>query len=77
MIAKMLERLDKLLGSVSIQRALTVHASLDQEEVIRLVELRIVRECNLPDNYTTFLDVSIVHRSQQHFLSYAYYALQI
>jgi len=28
---------------------------IDQDEILRLVELRVVRECNLPDNYTNFL----------------------
>ena len=56
MISKMLERLDKLLNGIAVQRALSVH-STDYGEVVRLVELRVVRECNLPDNYTAFLEV--------------------
>ena len=56
MISKMLERLEKLLNGVVVQRAMSVR-SIVHEEVVRLVELRVVRECNLPDNYTTFLDV--------------------
>ena len=57
MISKMLERLEKLLNGVAVQRALSVQ-SIDHNEVVRLAELRVVRECNLPDSYTTFLDVS-------------------
>ena len=57
MISKMLERLEKLLNGVAVQRALSVH-SIDHNEVVRLAELRVVRECNLPDSYTSFLDVS-------------------
>ena len=59
MISKMLERLEKLLNGVAVQRALSVH-SIDHNEVVRLAELRVVRECNLPDSYTSFLDVSNV-----------------
>ena len=59
MISKMLERLEKLLNGVAVQRALSVH-SIDHNEVVRLAELRVVRECNLPDSYTSFLDVSYV-----------------
>ena len=58
MISKMLERLEKLLSGVAVQRALSVK-SIDQNEVVRLAELRVVRECNLPDSYTSFLDVSL------------------
>ena len=58
MISKMLERLEKLLNGVAVQRALSVQ-SIDHNEVVRLAELRVVRECNLPDSYTSFLDVSI------------------
>ena len=59
LISKMLERLEKLLNGVAVQRALSVH-SIDHNEVVRLAELRVVRECNLPDSYTSFLDVSYV-----------------
>ena len=58
MISKMLERLEKLLNGVAVQRALSVQ-SIDHSEIVRLAELRVVRECNLPDSYTTFLDVSL------------------
>ena len=59
MISKMLERLEKLLNGVAVQRALSVQ-SIDHSEIVRLAELRVVRECNLPDSYTTFLDVSLL-----------------
>ena len=65
MISKMLERLEKLLSGVAVQRALSVK-SIDQNEVVRLAELRVVRECNLPDSYTSFLDVSFC-RQNVHF----------
>ena len=61
MISKMLERLEKLLNGVAVQRALSVQ-SIDHSEIVRLAELRVVRECNLPDSYTTFLDVSLLER---------------
>ena len=58
MLGRMIERLEKLLNFVPVQRALSLSANhIDQDEILRLVELRVVRECNLPDNYTNFLRV--------------------
>ena len=58
MLSRMIERLEKLLNFVPVQRALSLSANhIDQDEILRLVELRVVRECNLPDNYTNFLRV--------------------
>lgn len=72
MVVKMVERLELLLNCVPVQKALHLVAAAtaatpfsnvaatfsDGREVVRLVELRVVREFNLPDNYTTFLHVS-------------------
>lgn len=57
MVTRMLERLKKLLNSASVQRALSSHF-IDPDEVLHLVELRVVREYNLPDNYAAFLHKS-------------------
>ena len=57
MVAKMMERLEKLLNCVSIQRALSL-SSIERDEILTWVELRVVRECNLPDNYTNVLRVT-------------------
>lgn len=59
MISKMLERLKKLLNSFSVQRSLAVNF-IEQQEIIQLVELRVVREFNLPDNYVNILRVSLL-----------------
>ena len=65
MISKMLERLKKLLNSFAVQRSLAVNF-IEQQEIVHLVELRVVREFNLPDNYVNILrviyfDISIIH----------------
>jgi BTB/POZ domain-containing protein 7 len=54
MMSKMLERLKKLLNSFSVQRSLSVNF-IEQHEIVHLVELRVVREFNLPDNYVNIL----------------------
>jgi hypothetical protein len=54
----MMERMKKLVNSVSVQRALSSNC-IDANEVMHLVELRVVREFNLPDNYATILHVNI------------------
>ena len=60
MVNRMVERLEKLLNFVPVQRALALTSNnVYKEEILRLVELRVVRECNLPDNYTNFLRVSL------------------
>ena len=64
MISKMLERLKKLLNSFSVQRSLAVNF-IEQQEIIQLVELRVVREFNLPDNYVNVLRVSLQNLFQK------------
>ena len=60
MLDRMVLRLEKLLNFVPVQRALALTSNnVYKEEILRLVELRVVRECNLPDNYTNFLRVSL------------------
>jgi hypothetical protein len=61
MMSKMLERLKKLLNSFSVQRSLSVNF-IEQHEIVHLVELRVVREFNLPDNYVNILRVSVCFR---------------
>ena len=56
MISKMVERLKKLLNTFAVQRSLAVNF-IEQSEIIHLVELRVVREFNLPDNYVNILRV--------------------
>ena len=64
MISKMLERLKKLLNSFPVQRSLAVNF-IEQQEIIQLVELRVVREFNLPDNYVNVLRVSLQNLFQK------------
>lgn len=52
----MVERLKKLLNTFAVQRSLAVNF-IEQSEIIHLVELRVVREFNLPDNYVNILRV--------------------
>ena len=54
----MLERLKKLLNSVAVQRAISSSFG-DPDEIVRLVELRVVREFNLPDDYSSVLRVRL------------------
>lgn len=54
LISKMLDRVKKLLNSYAVQRSLAV-SFIEQQEIIHLVELRVVREFNLPDNYVNIL----------------------
>lgn len=57
----MIERMRKLVNSHSVQRALCSNFN-DVNEVMNLVELRVVREFNLPDTYAAVLQVkSIIH----------------
>ena len=58
MISKMLERLKKLLNCHAVQRSLAVNF-IHQQEIVHLVELRVVREFNLPDNYVNILKVCV------------------
>ena len=65
MLDRMVLRLEKLLNFVPVQRALALTSNnVYKEEILRLVELRVVRECNLPDNYTNFLRVSLHFRTK-------------
>ena len=58
MLDRMIVRLEKLLNFVPVRRALALTSNnVYKDEILRLVELRVVRECNLPDNYTNFLRV--------------------
>ena len=60
MLDRMIVRLEKLLNFVPVQRALALTSNnVYKDEILRLVELRVVRECNLPDNYTNFLRVRV------------------
>ena len=56
----MVERLKKLLNTFSVQRSLAVNF-IEQREIIHLVELRVVREFNLPDNYVNILRVRSIN----------------
>ena len=76
MISKMLERLEKLLSGVAVQRALSVK-SIDHSEVVRLAELRVVRECNLPDSYTSFLDVSLSYNCSDMHYNLEWYSIEL
>ena len=68
MLDRMVLRLEKLLNFVPVQRALALTSNnVYKEEILRLVELRVVRECNLPDNYTNFLRVSLHVRTKNVF----------
>ena len=52
----MVERMKKLVNSHSVQRAFCSNF-MDVNEVMNLVELRVVREFNLPDTYASVLQV--------------------
>ena len=52
----MIERMKKLVNSHSVQRAFCSNFN-DVNEVMNLVELRVVREFNLPDTYASVLQV--------------------
>ena len=52
----MMERMKKLMNSHSVQRAFCSNF-VDMNEVMNLVELRVVREFNLPDTYSSVLQV--------------------
>lgn len=56
-ITRMIERMKKLVNSHSVQRALCSNFN-DVNEVMNLVELRVVREFNLPDTYAAVLQVN-------------------
>ena len=53
-----MERMKKLMNSHSVQRAFCSNF-VDMNEVMNLVELRVVREFNLPDTYSSVLQVPI------------------
>jgi len=53
-ISRMIERMKKLVNSHSVQRAFCSNFN-DVNEVMNLVELRVVREFNLPDTYASVL----------------------
>merc|ERR1719420_1436027 len=53
-ISRMIERMKKLVNSHSVQRAFCSNF-MDVNEVMNLVELRVVREFNLPDTYASVL----------------------
>ena len=55
-ISRMIERMKKLVNSHSVQRAFCSNFN-DVNEVMNLVELRVVREFNLPDTYASVLQV--------------------
>ena len=57
-IGKMVERMKKLVNSHSVQRAFCSNF-IDANEVMHLVELRVVREFNLPDTYASVLHVIV------------------
>uniref|UniRef100_A0A0K2U366 BTB/POZ domaincontaining protein 7like [Nasonia vitripennis] n=1 Tax=Lepeophtheirus salmonis TaxID=72036 RepID=A0A0K2U366_LEPSM len=61
-ISKMLKRTRKLLQTVAVQRAMA-SPLVHKWDVVHLVELRVVRECNLPDSYTTVLRNSELEES--------------
>ena len=56
----MIERMKKLVNSHSVQRAFCSNFN-DVNEVMNLVELRVVREFNLPDTYASVLQVIYVY----------------
>ena len=56
----MIERMKKLVNSHSVQRAFCSNFN-DVNEVMNLVELRVVREFNLPDTYASVLQVIHVY----------------
>jgi len=53
-VFRMMERMKKLMNSHSVQRAFCSNF-VDMNEVMNLVELRVVREFNLPDTYSSVL----------------------
>ena len=55
-VFRMMERMKKLMNSHSVQRAFCSNF-VDMNEVMNLVELRVVREFNLPDTYSSVLQV--------------------
>jgi len=57
-VFRMMERMKKLMNSHSVQRAFCSNF-VDMNEVMNLVELRVVREFNLPDTYSSVLQVPI------------------
>ena len=59
-ISRMIERMKKLVNSHSVQRAFCSNFN-DVNEVMNLVELRVVREFNLPDTYASVLQVIHVY----------------
>merc|ERR1719219_1651645 len=61
-ILRMIERMKKLVNSHSVQRAFCSHFN-DVNEVMNLVELRVVREFNLPDTYASVLQKARVRHS--------------
>ena len=60
-ISRMMERMKKLVNSHSVQRAFCSNF-VDVNEVMNLVELRVVREFNLPDTYSSVLTVRSIFR---------------
>ena len=56
-ISKMMERMKKLISSHSVQRAFSSNF-VDVNEVMSLVEKRVVREFGFPDTYSSILQVS-------------------
>ena len=49
----------KIVNSHSVQRAFSSNF-VDVNEVMHLVELRVVREFNLPDTHSSILQVSVL-----------------
>ena len=64
-MVRMMERMKKLMNSHSVQRAFCSNF-VDMNEIMNLVELRVVREFNLPDTYSSVLQV-IVHYIDEYF----------
>ena len=64
-MVRMMERMKKLMNSHSVQRAFCSNF-VDMNEIMNLVELRVVREFNLPDTYSSVLQV-IVHCIDEYF----------
>ena len=57
-VPDMLRRYHFILNSIPVQR-IAQHSGIPVEEVQKLVYLRIVRECNLPDSYIVVLKVNL------------------
>ena len=51
----------KIVNSHSVQRAFSSNF-VDVNEVMHLVELRVVREFNLPDTHSSILQVSVYYQ---------------